>query len=261
MLHLLSHFFTQKVRSDYNSIAESFSGTRETAWPGWELIKKYFSKDRTVLDIGCGNGRLSQAFLFKSYLGVDISEELIKIAKEKYEDKSKGISFQNGSFLSLPSSIKPTSSTDSSSNSSTLPIDSSTSKFNIIVSIAAFHPLPSPNDRKKTLENIHSSLKKDGIFIFSVWNLLHMEKYIPEKKKALLRSILTLGMIHHRDLLIPWRKGLNKRNRYYYVFKLEEVEKLLKNADFELIETIFEKNGKKVAIKEAHNIYFICRKK
>ena len=42
-------------------------------------------KDKKVLDFGCGYGRMSD--MFENYTGIDFSEEMIKLAKEKYPDK------------------------------------------------------------------------------------------------------------------------------------------------------------------------------
>jgi SAM-dependent methyltransferase len=49
---------------------------------GFSLVNKENPK---VLEIGCGNGRDGQEILKRTndYLGIDISEELIKLAKEK----------------------------------------------------------------------------------------------------------------------------------------------------------------------------------
>ena len=240
MLHILSKILIQKVRDDYNSIADSFSETRQKPWKGWDLLKKYFDQKKSVLDIGCGNGRLSNFFKYKTYTGIDISKNLIELAKKEYE--SKNTHFEVGNFQDLPSSTNKR-------------------KFDTIVSIAVFHHLPSTSGRKKALLQVQKALKNDGIFIFSIWNLLHAKKYAKPRKKALLFSILTLGLMHPRDLFIPWKKGSNKRNRYYYSFKEKEVINLLENTGFEVIETIPEANGKKVEIKNALNVYFVCKKK
>lgn len=42
-------------------------------------------KDKKVLDVGCGYGRMSD--MFKDYLGVDFSEEMINLARQKYPNK------------------------------------------------------------------------------------------------------------------------------------------------------------------------------
>lgn len=42
-------------------------------------------KDKRVLDVGCGYGRLSD--IFANYTGIDFSSEMIKLAKKLHPDK------------------------------------------------------------------------------------------------------------------------------------------------------------------------------
>ncbi|MDP4008115.1 MAG: class I SAM-dependent methyltransferase [Candidatus Peregrinibacteria bacterium] len=240
MLNILSKIIIRKVRRDYDAIADNFSETRQAPWESWKLFKKYFGKQKDILDIGCGNGRAAEFFEYKSYTGIDISKNLIEIAKKEHSKNknSKNIHFKIGNFTSIPSS----------------------SKFDTIISIAVLHHLPSNKLRSQAIKEVSKTLKKDGIFIFSVWNLLYNSKYTAPRKKALLLSIFTFGLMHPRDLFIPWKKGLNKRNRYYYAFKEKEVTALLSNQNFEIIDVIHEKNGKKVPEKDSLNIYFVCKK-
>ena len=73
------------VKSSYEEIADQFNQTRKKyLWP--ELIKltKEIKTGDKILDVGCGNGRLLEAFGDKkiSYLGVDNSEKLINLAEK-----------------------------------------------------------------------------------------------------------------------------------------------------------------------------------
>ena len=74
------------VKRNYEKIADGFSETRKKyLWP--ELIKltQNIKNNNKVLDVGCGNGRMIEAFKNKNinYLGIDNSEKLIKIAKKE----------------------------------------------------------------------------------------------------------------------------------------------------------------------------------
>ena len=44
----------------YNNIAEEFSRTRGFLWADLQPLKEYARDAQTVVDIGCGNGRLYQ---------------------------------------------------------------------------------------------------------------------------------------------------------------------------------------------------------
>ena len=65
----------------YQLVADSFSITRTTAWKGFDECLHWIGNLDTVLDLGCGNGRLV-TFLRKQgklgdYTGVDSSKELL----------------------------------------------------------------------------------------------------------------------------------------------------------------------------------------
>jgi len=53
------------------------------------VIKKWIKEleFETVLDIGCGNGRMVEWFKDKQYVGVDISKKLIDISKERFPEQ------------------------------------------------------------------------------------------------------------------------------------------------------------------------------
>ena len=59
-------------------------------------ISRLIKPTEKVLDAGCGYGRMS--VLFNNYTGVDFSPDFIKLAKEKYPDKT----FLQGDLKELP---------------------------------------------------------------------------------------------------------------------------------------------------------------
>ena len=92
------------VRRNYEAIAVDFDNTRKKhLWP--ELIKLAgLVKDGDkVLDVGCGNGQLIEAFKEKKidYLGVDSSERLIAAAKRNQKLGIKNQEFLMGNILEL----------------------------------------------------------------------------------------------------------------------------------------------------------------
>lgn len=103
------------------------------------VIEKYdVTKEATILEIGCGEGRDISYLLEKGYnvLGSDVSEEAIKYCKSKYEGKFKVIDV-----------VK----------------DEPNEYFDFIYSIAVIHMLVKDEDRKKYFRYIKEGLSDFGV--------------------------------------------------------------------------------------------------
>jgi 2-polyprenyl-3-methyl-5-hydroxy-6-metoxy-1,4-benzoquinol methylase len=68
----------QLNRDFYERFAEAFSDTRGPQQEGLKRLLAYLPKQGTLLDVGCGNGRLAhvldQAGLQVDYLGLDLRQ-------------------------------------------------------------------------------------------------------------------------------------------------------------------------------------------
>lgn len=53
-----------------------------------EFLKKKIPKTKTVVDYGCGVGKLSNLFNHNKYQGIDISDKMVEIAREHHPDYS-----------------------------------------------------------------------------------------------------------------------------------------------------------------------------
>ena len=225
----------KKVKEDYEKIAEEFDNTRRWLWPEFDFFKPYIKKGQTILDVGCGNGRLYELireFDDINYTGIDNNERLIKLAQKNYTRTQ----FVVDDLLSFDKSYIA----------------------DLMFSIAAFHHLPSVELRKKTIRNLKRNLKDDGVLILTVWNLFQ-KKYKKQVIKAFFRYIFTLGKYDWNDTFIPWGKTGVKR--YYHAFTPRELWSLFENNGFEIIEMFYTKKGKKVDFVNSHNICLICKKK
>lgn len=138
-------------------MAEEFYQTRRKYSPEIEELKVYIKPGERVLDLGCGTGRLYEIFSAQggsasggkdkniNYTGIDFSENLIRIAKEKYGDR-----FIVGDILSLPFIDK---------------------NFDSVWSIAALHHIPSDELRKRVLAEVKRILKPGGRVIATCWKI------------------------------------------------------------------------------------------
>jgi len=137
-----AEYLLNKTREDYNLIAEEFSMTRWDIWSEFNIFRGYIKDGDRVLDIGCGNGRLLKLLKDKNidYIGVDNSEKLINLAKEKYPQNR----FLVADSLNLP-----------------FPEN----YFDEVFLIAVLHNVPSKEFRLQILKEAKRVLKQDGILI------------------------------------------------------------------------------------------------
>jgi ubiquinone/menaquinone biosynthesis C-methylase UbiE len=215
----------QKVRDDYNQIAGDFSSTRQRQWKDFQRFYPYIKSKSSILDLGCGNGRLL-LFLnelgFGSYLGVDQSEGLLKQARLQFPE----MKFQESDMGKLKRGHQDK---------------------DIVFAIASFHHLP-PADQLKALKTWRTHLKPGGVLMMTNWNL-HQKKY----RKRILQSVL--AGYGFRGCLVPWK---NEISRYYYAFTLRRLNKLLKKAGYQVIENEYVSDGKSSSIFSAKNILSIA---
>ena len=102
----------------------------------------------------------------ENYTGVDNSEKLIKIAKEKYPKAD----FKVASALELPFDNE---------------------EFDLIYSLAVLHHLPK-DYHNIFVQEAKRVLKKNGILILTIWNLQERKEKQDVKK------------ISEKEILIPW---------------------------------------------------------
>ena len=188
----------------YDAFAETFSNSRKNLkWAEMEAILediKNISPAR-VLDIGCGNGRfLTEAklhgIIFENYLGVDNSSGMVKEAQKLEPDAD----FR----------VIPMESLSGISGGKT---------YNIIVFLASFHHLKTPEERKKVLHDLHSLLTDDGTIYMTNWNLLEQQKYQKSHRG-------------NGDFDIK----IGEHSRYYHGFTQDELQELFEDTGWHAIE-------------------------
>lgn len=193
-------------------MAGHFASTRLGTWPEFEYFKDYLKDGQKVLDWGCGSGRYYRVIKNKKvqYFGVDLSSELVKIARTEFQKEiEKGsahfICSENGE-LSFPKDF-----------------------FDVAVMIASFHHLPSRATRLDLLKKVYQELKPGGILVITVWNLTSSWA----KKKQKQPGWKSFG---DNDYLVPWKDKSGKilAQRYYHSFTKEELKELLKISGFKI---------------------------
>lgn len=114
------------------------------------LINTYASSKFNLLDLGCGTGKHCELFCESGYKvhGVDLSADMLSIAKAKCVGREGQLSFTQASICEFDSD----------------------EIFDIAVSL--FHVMSYQNsntDLLKTFQVVKKQLKKGGLFIFDFW--------------------------------------------------------------------------------------------
>lgn len=226
----------EKTRNDYNAIAEDFSETRKYLPPDRKnLLLQYITSGDKVLDLGCGNGRFSDAFNNVDYIGVDNSKEMIKIARAGHAQAD----FQVADALNLP-----------------FPDN----YFDKVFSFAVFHHIPSKELRAEFLKEAKRILKPQGLLLLTVWNLNPLKMVLigeKERTKDLLKyqifKIFGRSKLDFGDFFVSWR---NIVPRYIHFFTISGLKKMVENAGFKIKSS---GNLKSFNSKES-NIYIVAQK-
>jgi len=228
------------TKANYKKIAVKFSDTREKIWPEMEEFKKYIKDGDKILDLGCGNGRLIEAFRNKrvEYTGMDNSKELIEIAKRKFQiPNSKFQTPKQNKFATgrVNSKLIPSEAEGSQTQNSKpkfvigditkkLPFKDNT--FNLVFMIASFHHIPENNLRKQVLKEVRRVTKPHGLLIMTNWNLGQL-RLIKRYKLWRLLFGLKYKNLDKRDIFVPWKLSNGEVvQRYYHAFTQRELKKL-----------------------------------
>lgn len=216
------------VKDVYNKVAIPFVASRVRDWDEFEIIAPHIHSNITLLDAGCAHGRLIPTFLKhnlkkENYTGIDISENLIEKAKQTFPD----MRFDVGDVCNLPYQNEI---------------------FDITVSSAVLHHIPSQELRMKMLQELTRVTKPNGKIILLVWNAF----YFPHLWKSIflsyIKSFISFGNKESGDMYLPFFGKENKR--YVHAFTKKALIHLFKDA-----------LGKEVCVKNTGKNFFILFEK
>lgn len=188
------------VKNVYNAIAKEFSQTRYRPWSCVEEFLDDVKSGSKIGDIGCGNGKNMKYRKDCNNYGCDFSEELVDICRKD------GLNTIYGDVLDIPYESE---------------------SFDYTICIAVIHHLSTCEKRKKAIEEIMRVTKKGGKAMILVWAL---EQPSDSRRK-----------FKEQDNMVSWKdkKGNLLGERYYYVFKKDELESLI-NSEIKIIKSFYE---------------------
>lgn len=187
---------TKYVKNIYNKISEHFNFTRSYKW-NW--IEEFIEKEylKNINKKVIDIGCGNGRNLLNHFIGIDNSHKFIEMCM------NKGYNAILSDMCSIPL-------TDDS--------------YDGILSIASFHHLSNEERRIKALKEMKRLIKPNnkGKILLSVWSINQPKK--------------TRRTFKYGDNLVPWNKDGKIYERYYYIFKIEEIELLFKNVGLNILE-------------------------
>ncbi|MBE9118017.1 class I SAM-dependent methyltransferase [Lusitaniella coriacea LEGE 07157] len=192
-----SEDFWNKASKNYDKTEERFEYIHKKAR---ENTKKHLKDSHIVMDYGCGTGTASCEFSsqVKEIQGIDISSEMIRIAKEKaVVSKIKNVNFEKADLFE-----------DKFQNES----------FDVILTFNMLHTVPNPQN---IVHRINDLLKPDGLFISITPCLGQKMSILVNLQIQLVRILCKFGVIP-----IPIRR-----------IKNSDIDILLATGEFEAIES------------------------
>ena len=205
---------------DYDQMSTKFDQTRSFAWTDFEYFKPYIKPNASILDFGCGNGRLVdwlKPFRPKSYLGADISEKLINIAKAQYQNMP-WIKFRLIDSVETQhvASLRPNAS-------------------DCIFCLAVLHHIPSKELKQQLVSQFYQWLKPGGYLFLTNWNL-KQKKFRPYRLKYKLKWLSGQSELDWQDLYYPFKnnQGQILAQRYLHAFRKSELVKACQKIGFQI---------------------------
>jgi tRNA (uracil-5-)-methyltransferase TRM9 len=248
----------QLNRNFYDQFAAEFSASRATLTPGILRALRALEGSRSLLDLGCGDGRIEKALVsgvipnqVLRYVGVDFSAGLLRLRSTGRADidpqDAAGVDPQgaagadpHGAARADPHdaparidcrfALADLSSSDWSDEAGL-----GAERFHAITCFAALFHIPGHEDRARLLRQIRERLSPGGKAAISIWRFLHLlslrDKIVPwGEDRGILASEVDPG-----DYLIDWRRG-GTGLRYVHHFEDDELDQLLLSAGLRIVE-------------------------
>jgi len=199
----MSAFEKRHVHQVYESIAKPFDESRFCHWNAVRSFLDNIPKGSLVLDNGCGNGKYLQYRNDVIFIGNDMCNGLLEVAKHKAD-----VTRSNGLNLSYRND-----------------------SFDAIICIAVFHHLSDKERRIQFIKEMKRIVKRGGKILITVWAKEQINKRMKDWQIA-----------ENGDSLIPWKDKLGNiiSMRYYHLFTEKELHSYFQIEGIKVISCIYE---------------------
>lgn len=220
------------------------------------LFKAYGENVKSVIDLGCGTGTLTELLYDEGFsmIGVDISEDMLAVASEKAFNSDKDILYINQDMCELELAEKADA---------------------VVCICDSINYLITDEDIEGTFVKVHESINPGGLFIFDFNTIYKYETVIGDTTIAENREDCSFiwenyyspeDHINEYDVTffekVDSDDELFKRFSETHIqrgYELEDMKKFAQNAGFKFVTAIDEETHK-IPGKEAQRIFVVLRK-
>lgn len=200
----------------YRDFAESFSETRSEPQPGFFDLEKHLgSTAGSLLDVGCGEGRLGRFLLERgrivAYDGIDGSEALLEFARRGHDGRFWHRDLAQANALR------------------------DISQYDNIACLAVLQHIPGRENRVGLMTAMGEHLRPNGRLIVSTWQFMTSER---QRKKITdwPEAGLQPELLEVNDYLLTWNRGGRGLRYVSYIDELE-MQALSREAGLRLLAT------------------------
>ncbi|CAH2214428.1 class I SAM-dependent DNA methyltransferase [Tepidibacter aestuarii] len=219
-----------------------------------EIIKKEDVQVKNILELACGTGNLTIPFAKKNYdiLGIDISEDMLSVAREKCIDEGIEVVFLNQDMTELDFEV-----------------------YNLDCVLCAcdgFNYILEDEDIQSIFDNVYGLLKKKGVFIFDISSYNKLSNILGNNTFGENREDITYIWENYFDdesNMVEMDLAFFTRNGEYYqkfeethyqrAYKNDEIINMLQNTGFDYIK-VYRDFTFLDADEETERVFFVCKK-
>jgi len=212
-------------REVFDSIATSWYGFRH-----WPLLRDELDEmaerwgSGRLINLGCAHGADFLPFSGRFELtGLDFSSEMLRNSRTYMGKHGFAAVLVQGDLQALP--IK-------------------TSSFDYAVAVASYHHIAGERQRHQAFHELQRILRPGGEAFLTVWN--H-------------------GQLRFRDgpqdLHVPWRSGTSTLERFYHLYRYDELREMLQGAALDVLRMEPERHHQEGNIEASRNICALVKKR